>query len=709
MSNISASQLGHHIALVRERAGMKQAELAREVTWSQAVVSRVEAGERPISEDELTILLGAIGTPEAAELAHVVARRWRVLPPPALDHPDQELLWEADRLAGELTALANDPEVRQAFERRIREYIAELTRLAGLVLRRDHQIAFIGPIGVGKSTAICKATGMEVVEASGRVAPVLEAGAGGVTLCEVHVRVGPGHGIVVEPRSDDEIRADVADFVDQLLRGTADVDEAATDGDGGPAVPREVERAIRNMAQLRPTRSKNAEGKTVRVDPARDLASSIPARRELIVEILARMELHRRDRRDAWFDQGVDDSPLVWLKTLFEDINNGRHPEFSLPRRIELVVPQLLDVPRLTVSIVDTRGIDQPSARADLESHLSDPHTAVVLCSGFNDAPSGHLQNLLQRAREIGNNLIGMNTCVLALPRTDEALAVKDEAGIRVDSSAEGYELKGEQVATALSPLRLEHIAIGFFNSLEDDPAEFRTFLQDRVRAVRTRFCDELAEVVVGGRSLLANHEVEQVLEVQREAGRLLDTWMSEHANAGPFSAKVHDSLLSQIATAHAATVHASVRREGEWHFLSYAHELGHGARRVAAAALGDNVKAFADFVTTLSRSEQYEEAKELLAQAGRLMAQSYNELLRKVQVAGETMFSDDLRQDQAFWAGCEAEWGRGSGYRDRVGARNRDWFEDTQHAELQAHVFALIARQWSQSLDRVRAIFDIE
>ncbi len=44
------------------------------------------------------------------------------------------------------------------------------------------------------------------------------------------------------------------------------------------------------MAQLPPTRSKNAEGKTVRVDPARDLASSMLARRELIVEILASVD-----------------------------------------------------------------------------------------------------------------------------------------------------------------------------------------------------------------------------------------------------------------------------------------------------------------------------------------------------------------------------------------------------------------------------------
>ena len=80
--------MSHHIALVRERAGMKQAELARRVTWSQAVVSRVEAGDQAISDDKLLALLEAIDTPEAKELAEIVSQRWGVLPVPGLDHPD---------------------------------------------------------------------------------------------------------------------------------------------------------------------------------------------------------------------------------------------------------------------------------------------------------------------------------------------------------------------------------------------------------------------------------------------------------------------------------------------------------------------------------------------------------------------------------------------------------------------------------------------
>ena len=101
---VGGVQLGHRLAQLRERNGMKQAELARKVTWSPTLLSRIEAGERPISDDELVTLLEAIGTDEAADLATILGRDWQHLPRPALDHPNQHLLWRAEQMAVTLEA-----------------------------------------------------------------------------------------------------------------------------------------------------------------------------------------------------------------------------------------------------------------------------------------------------------------------------------------------------------------------------------------------------------------------------------------------------------------------------------------------------------------------------------------------------------------------------------------------------------------------------
>ena len=65
----SSVQTGRYLSQLRERAGLKQNELAQQMTWSPAVLSRVESGERDISQGELVDLLIAIGTEESQRFA----------------------------------------------------------------------------------------------------------------------------------------------------------------------------------------------------------------------------------------------------------------------------------------------------------------------------------------------------------------------------------------------------------------------------------------------------------------------------------------------------------------------------------------------------------------------------------------------------------------------------------------------------------------
>src|SRR5438093_12031839 len=119
IAQVSQQEVGRRLMQLREGAGMKQAELARRITWSPAVLSRVESGERELSPDELRTVMAAIGTPEALELSEVLGREWGEIPRPPLDHSDQDLLWEAEQVCRELTGLRNHPDVRHAFERRL--------------------------------------------------------------------------------------------------------------------------------------------------------------------------------------------------------------------------------------------------------------------------------------------------------------------------------------------------------------------------------------------------------------------------------------------------------------------------------------------------------------------------------------------------------------------------------------------------------------
>jgi transcriptional regulator with XRE-family HTH domain len=117
--DVGDAEVGHRLAQLREQVGLKQAELARKVTWSPAVLSRVEAGDRAVSDDELSMLLAAIGTDDAAELAAVLARNWQHLPRPPLDHPDHQLLWRAEEMVAGLITAGSGADAHPAFLARL--------------------------------------------------------------------------------------------------------------------------------------------------------------------------------------------------------------------------------------------------------------------------------------------------------------------------------------------------------------------------------------------------------------------------------------------------------------------------------------------------------------------------------------------------------------------------------------------------------------
>lgn len=699
--------IGKHLARLREHAQLKQNELAKKLEWSAAVLSRVEAGDRPLADDELDIILKGIGTPEAARLKEILGRRWQRLPEPALGDADADLLWEAEEVAEEIHALAEQPDVKQLFERRLVRYEEELRLAAQHVLNKRYNVAFVGTIGVGKSTGICRIEQLELPSAKGMPNAVLETGSGGITICDVHVRKGPGYGLIVEPCTEDEVRHHVTDFANSLLNpakaGDDDEEEA---GSGSPGISREIDRALRSMTGLRRRRSeRKPDGAIIPAsDDARVLAARHPDAKTLSVEILARMELHKRDRRDLWHDASTGKPPLVWLQENFEKINNGRHPEFTVPKRIEVVVPNdILGDDTVTVTLIDSRGIDDLAARADLEQHFDDPHTLVMLCTLFAQAPSTEVRQLLTRAKEAGVRTLATQAAILALPRSGEALAVKFD-GELAQTEEEGYELKADEVRLKLHALNLDHLPIAFFNSATDEPATLRAFIAERIEALRNSHRAALREIIAGARDLLANYEKAQAEETLRTAAKRLTIWLKDNAEL-PRSAsrRVHDSLLSTTRSAHWKTIYATISRRGGWPNLDYAHQLSHGARRIATHVVENKIEGFKTIATSVLSDDDLVDAHDLARQAVRTLEAGFDEIIRNAQLVGESIYADDLREDLEFWRACSAIAGRG--YKDRVNEKNQHWFEDERHGEAEARVMELVAQKWSEAVTGVRAL----
>ena len=428
----SSVQIGRYLFQLRERAGLKQNELAQQMTWSPAVLSRVESAEREISQEELVALLSVIGTDESQRFAETLDREWFNLPEPTLGHPEEKILWEAEMALRDIDDLLGSPDIRNAFVTRLQEYRSTVKAAADLVSGVDYNLAFIGDIGVGKSTAICRATGLEVRD-SQKTDPVLEAGAGGITICEVHLVQGPEYGIFIEPVSDVELRREVNEFALYHFRSLDSESENAEEDQEIHGTTKEIERAIRNMSGLRSERIRSEGGVRRTVDHARNLAREFKARDldpdALTVEILSKINLHQRTGREVWYSAMSGKDELRWLRDTFLDINNGRNPDFSVPKRIGVTIPKpVMEEDSLDISIVDTKGIDGTAEREDLEFHLNDPRTISILCSRFNDAPSSSAQRLLGQGRRRAVPRRGGEGRCLGVAQTRRGVGRKDRS-----------------------------------------------------------------------------------------------------------------------------------------------------------------------------------------------------------------------------------------------------------------------------------------
>ena len=708
---ITTIEVGAYLARLREKAGFKQNELAQKVTWSPAVLSRVESGERALSPEELDSILEAIGTEEALGFRETAERVWLHLPRPPLGHPDEQILWEAEQAIHNVKELADSPEIKNVIAKRLEESLLQINGAATPVLKTEHNVAFVGKIGVGKTTALCRIAGLEVLKGD-RPDPVLEVGAGGTTVCEVRLQQGSVYGLHVEPMDADAFHREVLEFANFLTRPSEEESPEQSEGDqDAHGTSKEIERVIRNMSGLTVVRRRLPDGKRERIDQAEKLAEKYDDPSTLAGEILALIRPQQRTRHQIWYLEFSGQEPLVWLKETFEQLNNGRHPEFSLPKRIDIIVPQtILGESPLSVCLVDTKGIDATAERADLETYFNEPGTLMVLCSSFNDTPSTEVQELLSRAKDARFSGLSVKAVILSLPRSDEALAVKDDQGLSAESVAEGYELKGEQAELRLKSQSLPYAAIEFFNAREDNPQNLTDFLLQRVEAIRQEQCVRLKEAISGAIELVANVDEAYVQESYQQVARSIRFWLEGNREVGWFHGRLEDSLTAAISRAHPASVNASVRREGNWHNPDYSHQLSHGARVIVARSLVPKQDDFEAIAKNILRDEELGPAFGLVRQARRILEDGINSLLTRSELLGERIYIQDLKPDAPLWGQCRSEWGLGyvggRTYRERVSQHNRNWFSDNGR-DFQAMVQELVEREWRQILERLAAILD--
>ena len=313
--------------------------------------------------------------------------------------------------------------------------------------------------------------------------------------------------------------------------------------------------------------------------PPFELANECEALSELQSSFSERLRLWERKTRRIWYSQTSETSPLRWMQKTFIEINNGRRPDITLPRLIDVVIPDdVLSEATFGLTLVDTKGVDQTAVRPDLEIRLRDPRTLTVLCTRFNEAPGPTMQRFLEHAQDtLPEGVFKERVLLLVLPRPDEARAVKDDTGEMVESDDEGYELKRDQAEATLRRIGVGELPITFFNATTDAPDGLRGCLVDRVEDIRSGYSRRIESVCDAIDRMVENPEVEAAQAAQKAVRKRLAIFCDQH-NALPGRKRVlHGELVKAFRTLNARTVWATTRRRGGWYNLDVFFHLGRG------------------------------------------------------------------------------------------------------------------------------------
>ena len=653
---------------VREAHGLSQTALAKAMGTVASVLSKLEKADEADAE-MADRYLSAVGSDMAHEVRAYYARPWLQEEPPSFLHPDKDALWTIDQALRSLDAFEadhDDPILRSP----IGLLRGELRAAESYLRRREHVVAWVGDIGVGKTTALTHAVGLLVGDGRSGRRPAFPVGSGRTTVCETAIRVAPTFGILVDSLEDEEVLRLTRDLVSSLAPGAA-----------GVGVPAEVNRVLRAMSGMRASETL-IDDESVSIDPIAELLASGLGIDEVTDRVVAKMALPARKERQILLPEGAEDG-LVWLSRLVSAINGGLDPRFSVPERITVLMPSRnLSADGQVLQVVDTKGIESVTQRRDLADLAEDTRTLMVLCTKFADAPTATVQRLLQEAVEAGSDATArMRQCILVLPRGDEALEM---SGFDTPPSTrqQGYAVRRKEVLQALANAGLPKPPVHFFDARNDDPDKIWKTLREQIGAMRRHYAERANTAAAGVVNLRENVQDVRATEARRdvgtELGRVLDMVAPLPLGVRP----AHQNLIDQMAVGHHSSIAASIVRKGEWDQFRFDHILGQGVRidanqRTAPLAtriehkLDDLQDKYGDLPTIVQSLDTIRER----------LGERRQQFLATARAIGSDAFGVLIAGESEAWATSEHRYGLGAGYKHDVAATWRNWFETSEAA----------------------------
>lgn len=691
------------LKMAREDAKLSQTGLASTLTVSASIVSRLEGAE--FADPKMAErYLRAVKTPLSAQIISYYGQRWRFIERPSFTHPQREVIWAAEQALQLLDEFEGSAQFDSILQDPLSKLRNRILNEIEFIRHNEHGIAFIGDIGVGKTTALSFVTNLVLADKGEKPESVFPTGSGRTTVCEVAIKIAPAYGISVDSLTEEAIRELVSDLVIGLKTGKS-------------GLPSELERVIRNMADLRRTQPRVKVGleKPKPIDELRDMVDATEDLDQVIAEVLTRMKLESRTEAQMILSESAEGS-IEWLASNIAKINYGQHASFSVPQRITVLLPlqALRETPYL-LSVIDTKGVEGTTQRSDLKAQIDDSRTVVVLCSKFSDAPGPTPMSIMHEMIDSGADALDAERiCLLVLPRDDEALKIVDDFGGNPASAEEGYAVRESQIDQQFATEGLPSIPVNFYNVGTDNPTHVWSWLTSMIDRVRSNKVLRIQRFVGAAHDLVTNSDIAKSRQARIAIASGIEH-LAERFNELPAVVRpAHANLVTEAKKAHQSSIAASVNRRGKWENFNIPHILGVGVRADA------NLRTRERFVRIDEQLESLKSTYGHLLDIHQLLESLQDDVkewkqdfLVKAALNGRVSYSPYLEGAVNLWKACEKRYGSGSGYRVDISDIFQTHFEEDKNAlSARDRVNAALEKGWRDIVIdplRTAAEFDSE
>ncbi|MFM2058792.1 MAG: hypothetical protein RLY71_3177 [Pseudomonadota bacterium] len=579
---------------------------------------------------------------------------------------------------------------------RLSENRSGIVKLLSAINQKNFSAAFIGKIGAGKTSAICKVSGLQYDGSDNDPVEVLKTGAGRTTVCEVAVEYATRYSIKVEPLPEDEVQRMVKNFANFIWtkanKNIADEDE------GGNLLSEELTRCIRNMLGLT-IEKKKEDGKWRSNDKALEFSKNCKSVEEVNDLMFSCLALENRKETEFWPNPEESKGWQVWLKENFARINDGKNKVVSIPARITIRGPFPLMQGDIVWSIVDTRGIDSYIHREDIRNILDTEEVFPIICSSFVDAPDADCRSFYELGFQLGlGRRVARDVTLLILDKneSDKVADIDGDVTDIRDRKSIGRSIREEQVSNKISHEYKISPNIVTFDGRIDAGSEIWDALEARRSAYITSKSNDLVRLISASQEMLSA-EVSKVEAFEHDIHALVSDWRASADARSPDWTNFGEYIKSVFSATHHRTLAASIDRKGSWYNLNVYEAINQRARSSAVKFCSSEIAVLKNSLALL-RGKYPEFSNQIDALESECVTQ-FDSFSVYVGDISKEHWIEQVKTFVSIWHSMTAEWGRGSGYKSRVIEHWIAWIKSEQSVSIHNALLRRVASAWGRVL----------